>query len=182
MQKKLANLNIAILLCDGFEESEMAKPREALKKAGATLHLISPDATEVRSWLHNKWSKKYKVDLKLKDANPADYDAILLPGGVLNPDKLRTYKEAVNFVKHFFKKDKLVAAICHGPLTLIETGYLKGRNLTSYHSIKTDLINAGAKWKNKQVVVDKNLITSREPKDIPAFNKAIIDLLYRENN
>jgi len=123
--------------------------------------------------------KQYKIDVQLKDANPNDYDALLLPGGVLNPDKLRTDKQAVKFTKSFLKKQKPIAAICHGPITLIETGKLKGRKMTSYHSIKTDLINAGALWQNKAVVIDKNLITSREPKDIPAFNKALINLCSR---
>ncbi len=174
MKGKLQNLKIAVLLCDGFEETEMTKPREALIKAGATVHLITSKAKKVTAWLNGKWSKQYKIDVPLKDARPSDYDALLLPGGVLNPDKLRTDKKAVQFVESFLKNQKPIAAICHGPITLIETGKLKGRKLTSYHSIKTDLINAGATWQNKSVVIDKNIITSREPKDIPAFNKAII--------
>ena len=174
MKGKLQNLKIAVLLCDGFEETEMTKPREALIKAGATVHLITSKAKKVTAWLNGKWSKQYKIDVQLKDAKPNDYDALLLPGGVLNPDKLRTDKKAVKFVESFLKNQKPIAAICHGPITLIETGKLKGRKLTSYHSIKTDLINAGATWQNKPVVIDKNIITSREPKDIPAFNKTII--------
>jgi protease I len=179
MNKKLQDIKVAVLLCDGFEESEMKKPREALMDAGAIVHLISPGNKSVKSWLNGKWSKQYKVDVQLKDAKANQYDAILLPGGVINPDALRTHKSAVKFVESFIKSKKLIAAICHGPITLIETGKLKGRKMTSYHSIKTDLKNAGAVWQNKQVVVDKNLVTSREPKDIPAFNKAIIKELAK---
>lgn len=179
MKGILQNLKIAILVCDGFEESEMVKPREALMDAGATVHLITSNAKKVTAWLHGNWSKQYKIDMQLKDAKPAEYDALLLPGGVINPDKLRTDKKAVKFVDSFLKKQKLIAAICHGPITLIETGKLRGRKLTSYHSIKTDIINAGGIWQNKAVVIDKNLITSREPKDLPAFNNAIIKKLSK---
>lgn len=174
MTKKLANKTIAMLVCDGFEESELAEPRKALLKAGATVHIITPEKNQVKAWRHDKWTKKYKVDVKLEKANAKDYDAIVLPGGVMNPDKLRTNKQAVKFISHFLKSNKLVAAICHGPWTLIETGKIKGRTLTSYPSIKSDLKNAGVRWKNKKVVIDKNLITSRNPNDIPAFNAAII--------
>jgi protease I len=177
MNGTLKNKKVAVLLCDGFEETEMTKPREALKKSGAIVHLITSKEKKVKGWLHGKWSKSYKIDVALENANPKDYDALLLPGGVFNPDKLRTDKKAVKFVKSFLKNKKLIAAICHGPVTLIETGKLKGIKMTSYHSIKTDLMNAGATWVNKAVVIDKNLVTSREPKDIPAFNKAIIKLL-----
>ena len=179
MGSDLKNIKIAVLLCDGFEETEMTKPRAALKKSGAIVHLITSKEKKVKAWLHGKWSKSYKIDIALDKANPKDYDALLLPGGVLNPDKLRTDKMAIKFVKSFMKDKKLIAAICHGPLTLIETDKLNGVKLTSYHSIKKDLINAGAAWSNKPVVVDKNFITSREPKDIPAFNKAIIKFLQR---
>ncbi len=182
MKGNLKKLKIAILVCDGFEEREMVKPREALKKAGATTHLITPNAKKVTAWLHGNWSKKYKVDLQLKEANPVDYDALILPGGVINPDQLRTNKKAVKFVDSFLKSKKIIAAICHGPITLIETDKLQGRKLTSYHSIKTDIINAGGIWQNKSVVIDKNIITSREPKDLPAFNNAIIKKLSKINN
>lgn len=179
MKGKLINKKIAILACDGFEETEMAEPRKALKKAGAITHLISPQKNKITAWRHGKWTKQYHVDVKLENANPKNYAALLLPGGVINPDLLRTHKAAIKFVNHFLKNKKPVAAICHGPLTLIETGQLKGRKMTSYHSIKTDIINAGAQWKNKKVVIDKNLITSRRPNDIPAFNKAIIKILEK---
>jgi protease I len=173
-KKQLTATNIAVLVCDGFEESEMTKPSAALRKAGANVFLISPGATKVKGWRHGKWTKSYKVDFKLEKTSPAKFDALLLPGGVMNPDQLRANKKAVKFVDYFMKTKKPVAAICHGPLTLIETHKLKGRKLTSYNSIKTDIQNAGATWQDKNVIVDKNLITSREPKDIPAFNKAII--------
>lgn len=173
MIRKLNHKKIAILLCSGFEESEMTKPRQALQKAGATVHLISPES-QVKGWRHSHWTKKFKVDINLEQADPKSYDALVLPGGVINPDKLRTYKTAIKFIKYFFKNKKPIAAICHGPLSLIETNQLKKRKLTSYHSIKTDLKNAGAIWKNAQVIVDNGLITSRQPKDIPAFNKALV--------
>jgi protease I len=174
MKKPLKDIKVAVLLCNGFEDSEMTKPCEALRKAGAEVDLITPKGTKVRGWSHDKWTRYYPVKMTLSKASANDYDALLLPGGVMNPDALRTNKEAVKFVETFFKKKKPIAAICHGPLTLVETGKLKNRTLTSYHSIKTDLVNAGAKWKDKNVVVDGNLITSRQPSDIPAFNKAII--------
>jgi protease I len=174
--KSLKNLRVAILVCDGFEETEMTKPRLALKKAGAIVDLITPKALKVKGWRHGKWTKAFKVDKQLENVKSSEYDALLLPGGVMNPDQLRTNVKAVKFVNDFFAKKKPIAAICHGPLTLIETGKLKGRKMTSYHSIKTDIINAGAKWENKKVVIDKMLVTSREPKDIPAFNKAMIEV------
>ena len=177
--QKLKDKKIAILLCDGFEEVEMTQPRKALEKEGAIVHLIVPEQTSVYSFRHDHWGKKFKTDVLLKNAKPTEYDAVLFPGGVLNPDKLRTYKAAVKFAKHFFKNKKPIAAICHGSITLIETDDLKNRTMTSYPSIKTDLINAGVKWKNKQVVIDNNLVTSRNPKDIPAFNKAIIKLFQK---
>jgi protease I len=175
----LDGMKIAILLSDGFEEVEMTKPREALINAGATTFLITPKGKKVKSWQHDKWGKYFKVNKHLKNANPKDFDGILLPGGVMNPDKLRTDKYAVKFVDYFLKNKKPIAAICHGPWTLIETNKIKGVKLTSYHSIKSDLINAGAKWINKKVVVDKNLVTSRSPKDLPAFNKELIKLFTK---
>lgn len=178
---KLKGYKIAIVLSSGFEEVEMTKPREALKKAGAKTYLISPDGGKVKSWRHDKWGKEFKVDMNIKNAKPGDFDGIVLPGGVMNPDKLRTDKKVVKFISHFMKSKKPVAAICHGPWTLVETGKLKGRKMTSYRSIKTDLVNAGASWADKKVIVDKNLVTSRTPKDIPAFNKAMISL-YTEKS
>jgi protease I len=174
MEKSLKDIKVAVLLCNGFEEVEMTKPVAALKKAGATVHLITPKGNTVRAWNHDHWTKKYPIDVKLSNAKASTYDALVLPGGVMNPDTLRTSKSAVKFVDSFLKNNKLVAAICHGPLTLIETKKLKKRTMTSYHSIKADIKNAGANWQNKKVVIDGNLITSRQPKDISAFNKAII--------
>jgi protease I len=172
---RLKDIRVAILLCDGFEEVEMTQPCAAFKKEGARVDIISPGKDTVKAWDHTDWSKEYPVDVHLEDANPENYDALLLPGGVMNPDKLRTYKEAVAFVTHFFDTHKPIAAICHGPWTLIETQKIANKNMTSYHSIKTDLINAGANWHDQEVVVDDGLITSRSPKDIPAFVAKVIE-------
>lgn len=179
MKNSLNDIKVAVLLCNGFEESEMTEPREALIKAGAKVDLISPE-TKVKGWRHGKWTKEYKVDVSLKKANPKDYDVLLFPGGVINPDQLRMEENAVKFAKYFLKNKKPIAAICHGPITLIETGLLKGRKMTSYPSIKTDLKNAGAKWQDKKVIIDDNLITSRKPSDIPAFNEAIIKVIKKK--
>jgi protease I len=178
--KSLKGKKIAILLTNGFEESEMTSPKKALEKAGATVYLISPKGKKVRSWRHDKWGKYFNVNDNINNVKPGFFDGLLLPGGVMNPDKLRSDKKAVKFANYFMQNKKAIAAICHGPLTLIETKKLNGRSLTSYHSIKTDLINAGAKWKNKKVLRDGNLVTSRSPKDLPAFNKEIIKLYQEE--
>ena len=172
--KTLAGKRIAILLTDGFEESEMTEPYKALVKAGAKPFIITPKGSKVRSWLHNRWSKYFKVNYNLGKVKASQFDGIVLPGGVMNPDKLRVDKSAIRFIKHFLDANKPVAAICHGPWTLIETGKVKGLKLTSYHSIKSDLINAGAKWTNKKVVVDGKLVTSRSPDDLPAFNREML--------
>jgi protease I len=182
MKKKLKGFKIAILASDGFEESEMIKPKKALEKEGAIVHLIAPQNTPLRSWHQNKWHKKYPVHASLGRTKPETYNALLLPGGVLNPDKLRMNKKAVKFMNHFFKENKPIAAICHAPLSLIETKRLKNRKMTSYPSIKTDLLNAGAQWENKAVVLDKNLITSRTPKDIPQFVRTLIKVAVRKIN
>lgn len=175
MAKKLEGKKVAILVEEGFEEVELKKPKEALEEEGAKTFIISPHLLNVKAWDKSDWGESYSVDVYLSNANPNDYDALLLPGGVMNPDKLRTNKEAINFVKSFFDNNKPVAAICHGPWTLIEAGIVKGRRMTSFHSIQTDLKNAGANWVDEEVVLDKNLTTSRSPKDIPAFNNAIIE-------
>ncbi len=172
--KKLAGKRIAILLTDGFEESEMTEPYKALVKAGAQPLLVAPKGSKVRSWRHDRWGKYFKVNHILSKVKPSQFDGIVLPGGVMNPDKLRIDKSAIRFINHFLDTDKPIAAICHGPWTLIETGKVKGLKLTSYHSIKTDLINAGAKWTDKKVVVDGKLITSRSPDDLPAFNREML--------
>ncbi len=175
MKKTLAGKKIAILVTEGFEQSELEEPRQALEDAGATALIVSPDADEVKAWDEDDFGDEFEVDLKLADARASEFDALLLPGGVMNPDKLRTIPEAVAFVKEFFTAGKPVAAICHGPQMLIEAGVVKGRKLTSFPSLKTDLINAGATWTDETVVADQGLVTSRKPADIPAFNKKMVE-------
>lgn len=170
MEKK-----IAILATHGFEESELKSPKEYLEQQGWIAQIVSPESGTIRSWSGKDWGADYKVDVNLADANPSDYDALVLPGGVINPDKLRTNEKALQFVRSFFDAGKPVAAICHGPQTLISADVVKGRNLTSFPSIKTDLINAGANWSDQEVVVDKGLVTSRTPEDLPAFNKKMVE-------
>jgi protease I len=171
----LQNKKVAILVEDGFEQEELTRPRQALEEAGAETYIVSPAEEKVKGWDHVEWGDEFEVEVKLDEANPDEYDALLLPGGVMNPDKLRRNKEAQDFVRHFFAAGKPVAAICHAPWTLIDTGLAAGRRLTSYHSLQTDLKNAGADWVDEEVVVDKNLITSRNPDDIPAFNRTMIE-------
>lgn len=175
MEKQLSNKKVAVLVADGFEESEFTQPMEALKQASAQVDVISLHGGKVKAWAGKDWGGEYPVDKTVDKANSKDYDALVLPGGVLNPDQLRTNQEAVTFVGGFFDDSKPIAAICHGPWTLIETGEIKGRTVTSYPSIKTDLINAGAHWEDKEVVVDNGLVTSRSPKDLPAFCKKMIE-------
>lgn len=175
MQGDLNNKKVAVLVTDGFEESEFTVPVKALKDAGATVDVISLEKGKVRSWTKKNWGAEYDVDKTVDEVNAQDYDALLLPGGVMNPDKLRTNTDAVSFVGGFFEDSKPVAAICHGPWTLIETGELKGRKLTSYRSLKTDLVNAGANWVDEEVVVDEGLVTSRTPDDLPAFCKKMLE-------
>ena len=160
---------IAFLVEDGFEEEELTRPRKALADMGALTTIISPSAKQVKAWDHGKWSKEYDVDVHLPDAKPEDYDALVLPGGVINPDKLRRSEQAVEFIRYYLENKRPLAAICHGAQTIIETGMLKGRYMTSYPSVRTDLVNAGARWEDKEVIVDENLVTSRRPSDIPAF-------------
>ena len=168
---------IAFLATDGFEQSELEKPWKELGGAGADTHIISLEEGHIRGFNHTEKADNFTVDFAIGSVRPDQYDAIVLPGGLHNPDSLRTNEKAIDFVRHFLQQDKTIAAICHGPWTLIETGLLKGRRLTSFPSIKTDLKNAGAEWVDEEVAVDKNLVTSRNPDDIPAFNKAIIDQL-----
>ena len=175
MDRPLSNTKVALLVTDGFEQVELTSPRQALDDAGATTHIVSPKSGEVKGWDHTDWGATFDVDAPLASADPADYDALVLPGGVLNPDKLRTDEAALAFVKHFFDAGKPVGAICHGPWTLIEVGAADGRRMTSYPSIKTDLMNAGADWVNEEVVQDGNLTTSRNPDDLPAFNRALVE-------
>jgi protease I len=169
-------LRVAILIEDGFEQVEMVEPREALDQAGAETRIVSPRDTHVRAWNHTDRGDEFPVDVALDQAKPHDFDALLLPGGVMNPDTLRTEPKAVAFAKAFFDAGKPVAAICHGPWTIIETGAARGRRIASWPSLKTDLRNAGAEWMDQQVVVDGNLVSSRKPDDIPAFNRAMINV------
>lgn len=168
---------VAILSETGFEQSELTSPKEALQQAGVEVDIISPNMGTIRGWNDGDWGISLNVDKTVEQANEKDYAALVLPGGVMNPDKLRVSQQAVEFVKRFSEAGKPIAAICHGPQTLIESGIIEGKEMTSYHSIKTDLINAGAKWTDKEVVVDQGLITSRSPKDLPAFNAKLIEQL-----
>jgi protease I len=170
----LRGRKVAIVVTDGFEQVEMTSPREALKKAGAQTDLISPTEGKVKGWEHTKWGNEFPVDKPLKKANAEEYDALLLPGGVINPDKLRRDEQALDFVRSFFNAGKPVGAICHGPWTLIDAGVVRGRKVTSYESIQSDLKNAGAEWVDEEVVVDNGLVTSRKPDDLPAFNRKLI--------
>jgi len=171
----LEGKKVAILLTDGFEEVELTKPRQALDEAGAETYLIAPHSGSIKGWNHTEWGDEYEVDKVLDEADPEDYDNLMLPGGVMNPDKLRTNKEAVNFARSFIERGEPIAAICHGPQLLIETGELEGMKMTSAPQIQTDLKNAGAKWVDKEVVVDQGLTTSRGPDDMSAFNSKMIE-------
>jgi protease I len=173
---KLHGLRVAILVTDGFEQVELLEPRRALDQAGAETRVVSPKPDRVRGWNFTDWGDELPVDAPLDEARPQDYDALLLPGGVMNPDTLRTIPAAVAFAKAFFDADKPVAAICHGPWTIIEAGSARGRRIAAWPSLKTDLRNAGAEWRDEEVVVDHNLVSSRKPDDIPAFNREMIAL------
>jgi protease I len=175
MPNEMKGKRVAILVTDGFEQVEMTSPRKALDDAGALTTLISPKESEVQGWNHQIKGEKFRVEEELKSADANDYDALLLPGGVANPDQLRTIPEAVEFVRSFFKAHKPVAAICHGPWLLVEAGVVRGYKMTSWPSLKTDLINAGAKWVDSAVVVDRGLVTSRKPDDLPVFNQKMIE-------
>lgn len=174
METTLNNKKVAIIVADGFEQTEFAAPYEALKKAGAHVDVISLKKGKVKGWNHTDWGNQYPVDKVIDEVRSGDYDALVLPGGVMNPDQLRVNEKVVKFVTEMMHAEKPVAAICHGPWTLIETETLRNRTLTSYPSIKTDLINAGVNWVDKEVVVDGNLITSRKPDDLPAFCKEML--------
>jgi len=175
MNQQLSGKRVAILVADGFEQVEMTEPKQALELAGATTQIVSPAKGQVKGWNHTEWGDQFSVDLPLEQARPDDFDALLLPGGVMNPDKLRANKQAVQFVKSFVDSGKPIAAICHGPWTLIEAGAVRGRKMTSYESIQTDLKNAGANWVDQEVVSDQGIVTSRKPDDIPAFNLKMIE-------
>jgi protease I len=175
MKQTLTGKRVAILVTDGFEQSELVEPRTALETAGARTTLVSPKSETVRAWDEDDFGDTFNVDLALSDASPESFDALLLPGGVMNPDHLRMSPEAVQFVIHFFEAGKPVAAICHGPQLLIEADVVRGRKLTSYPSLKTDLRNAGAEWVDEAVVTDQGLVTSRRPADLPQFNEKMIE-------
>ena len=175
MADKLKGKRIAALVENGFEQVELTGPKQALEQQGATVDIVSPQDGEVKGWQHTKWGDAFRVDRPLQQANPDDYDGLVLPGGVMNPDKLRANAQAVAFVRAFVDARKPIAAICHGPWTLIEAGAVRGRTMTSWPSLKTDLTNAGANWVDQAVVVDNGLVTSRKPDDIPAFNEKMIE-------
>lgn len=172
---RLDNRKIAILAAEGFEESELFEPRKALEEAGASTRVVSPARGEVQGWKHFDKGRKVAVDVPLDEARATDFDALLLPGGVVNPDQLRTLPKAVEFVRGFVEAGKPVAAICHAPWTLIEADAVRGKRLTSWPSLRSDLTNAGAEWVDEEVVTDQGLVTSRKPDDIPAFNRKMIE-------
>jgi len=171
----LKGIKVAILAADGFEQPELSEPKKALEEAGAETSIVSPAKGQVQAWKHFDKGDKFTVDVSLDEANPDEFDALLLPGGVANPDQLRTMPKAVAFVRKFFDEGKPVAAICHGPWTLIEADVVSGRTITSWPSLKTDLKNAGANWVDLEVVVDDGLVSSRKPADLPAFNRKMIE-------
>lgn len=174
--KDLKDKRIAILACSGFEQSELLQPLEALQQAGARVDIISPEKDEIRGWNHQEWGRSVPVDRTIDEARAGDYDALVLPGGVMNPDHLRQDRRAVSFVRRFFDDGKPIAAICHGPWTLVEADVVRDMQMTSWPSLRTDLTNAGARWTDQTVVIDRGLVTSRNPGDLPAFNRAMIQV------
>jgi deglycase len=174
----MQNLNgkrVAILTENGFEETELTSPKKAMETAGIKVDIVSPQKGKVKAWAHDHWSIELPVNVNVEDADVDNYDALMIPGGVMNPDLMRINRDCVQFAKDFMETGKPVAAICHGPQLLIETGLLKGKKMTSYPSIRTDLKNAGADWRDKEVITDNGLVTSRSPKDLEAFNKKLLD-------
>jgi protease I len=174
MSTKLQGKKIAIVATDGFEQVELTEPKKALEAAGAKVDVISPKPGEIKGWKFTDWGDRIKVDKTLDDAKPTDYDGLVLPGGQINPDKLRIEPKAVAFVTEFFNSGKPIGAICHGPWMLVEAGVVKKKTLTSWPSVRTDIRNAGGHWVDEEVVTDGNLTTSRNPDDIPAFSKRLI--------
>ncbi len=175
MPNELNGRTVAVLATDGVEQVELTEPVKALKAAGATVHVVSPKQGSLQGWNHHDKGDPIPVDQPLEGAEPGRYDALLLPGGVVNPDELRLQPKAIEFIRHFVESGKPIAAICHGPWTLIDAGGVKGRRMTSWPSLKTDLTNAGASWEDSEVVTDRGLVTSRKPDDIPAFSRKMIE-------
>ena len=174
-EQSLKNCRVAILATDGFEQSELLEPKSVLQDCGANVSVVAPQGGEIKAWNHTNWGKAVKVDAVLGSVNPEDFDALLLPGGVMNPDKLRINERAIAFIQSFVDAGKPIAAICHGPWPLIETGMVRGRRITSWPSLKSDLRNAGADWVDEPVVTDQGLVTSRKPEDIPAFMEKVLE-------
>jgi protease I len=172
---QLDGKKVAILVANFFEQVEMTKPRAALEEAGADVKIVSPESGQIQGMNHEKLGDKFDVDLELEKARPEDFDALMIPGGTMNPDTLRSTPEALEFARHFFLEGKPVAAICHAPWVLIDAGVVRGRKLTSWPAIQSDVKNAGGNWVNEEVVVDNGLVTSRKPDDIPAFNRKMIE-------
>jgi protease I len=175
MAEQLSGKRVAALVTNGFEQVELIEPKKALEQAGARVDVVSPESGEVRGWNHTEWGDSVTVDRAVDQARPDDYDALLLPGGVMNPDRLRMNAKAVEFAKHFATSGKPIAVICHGPWTLVEAGVVTGVRMTSWPSLRTDLVNAGADWVDAEVVVDRGIVSSRKPDDIPAFNRKMIE-------
>ncbi len=175
MEQKLAGKRIAVLATNGFEQSELLQPKQALEQAGAKVEIVSPQAGSIRGWNHTNWGDEVKVDRQVTDAKADEYDGLLLPGGVMNPDRLRLSKPAVEFVRGFFNASKPIAAICHGPWMLVEANAVRGLKMTSWPSLQTDIRNAGGEWVDQQCVLDRGVVTSRKPDDIPAFNQKMIE-------
>lgn len=174
MAERLKDMRIAVLATDGFEESELKEPVEAFRNEGADVRIIAPKGKSIRGWRHKEWGGDVPVDLEVLDAKPDDFEALHIPGGVMNPDRLRMNPDVLDFVRAMDRDGKPIAAICHAPWVLLEAGLVKGRTLTSWPSLRTDLVNAGANWVDREVAVDGNLITSRKPDDIPAYNEACV--------
>jgi protease I len=172
---KLANKRVAMVATHGFEQSELTEPKKALEQAGAKVDVISLAPGRIRGWRHGNWGDEVPVDALVSDVRADDYDALVLPGGVMNPDRLRTHDDVLAFVRAFFEQGKPVGAICHGPWTLINAGVIKGRHVTSWPSLRQDLLNAGATWTDEEVVAEHGLVTSRKPDDIPAFNRKLVE-------
>lgn len=175
--KDVRGKKVAILTEKGFEEAELTSPKQAMEQAGVRVDIVSPEKEKVTGWKNGNWSITLPVDVNVNDASPDDYDGLMIPGGVINPDLMRINPRCVEFAQQFMEAGKPVFAICHGPQLLIETGMLQGRTMTSYYSVKTDIINAGADWQDREVVVDNGLVTSRSPKDLEAFNRKLLEEL-----